>query len=61
MGPSCRVKSGWYDHGREVANVTATMALTAVDYEFSVDDRGNPLKPQGSKDYHHHIKVMLDR
>ena len=60
MGSSGRVKLGWYGHGRQVANRTATTALTAVVQTFSVDDRDNPLKPQGSKDYHHGVKVILD-
>jgi hypothetical protein len=55
-----RVKSGWYGHGRQVANGTVTSALTAVGQAFSVDDRGNPLKPHGSQDYHYAVKVMLD-
>jgi len=60
MGFSARIKSGWYGHGHQVANGTVTTALTAVGQAFSVDDRGNPLKPQGSKDYHHEVKVKLD-
>ena len=55
-----RVKSGWYGYGRPVANGTVTSALTSVSQAFSVDDRGNPLKPHGSKDYHLAVKVMLD-
>ena len=57
---SGRVKAGWYGRGRQVANGTVTAALTAVGQAFTVDDRGNPLKPNGSNDYHHPVKVMLD-
>ena len=46
---SGRVKAGWYGYERPVANGTVTSALTAVGQAFSVDDRGNPLKPTGQK------------
>ena len=61
MGFVGRAKSGDYGHGLQVANRKVTTALMAVGQAFSVDNRGNPLKPQGSRDYHHDVKVMLDR
>ena len=36
------------------------MALMTVGQTFSVNDRGKPLKPHGSKDYHLALKMMLD-
>ena len=59
-GFAARVKQGHFGFGYHIAAGTVTLALTPIGQVLSMDDRGNPLKAYGSRNYHQSIQVMLD-